>query len=168
MYGVFFAFLCVACFQDVRLGKISNVLILATVLTGGIYNFSVSGWQGLPGWLLRMAVYLVILYPLFKIGTLGAGDVKLMVAVEGIFSWQDSVSYFVCVWFAAGIMALVKMLMEGNFMERLEYFFSYITDVAVMGKWQLYHKENAFQKEKSIYMSIPLLAGFLLCMGGVA
>lgn len=165
MYGAFLAFLCVACFQDIRWGKISNVLTLATILSGGLYAFSVDGWQGVLGWLVRTAVYLGVLYPLFKIGTLGAGDVKLMAAVEGVFSWNDSVLYFACVWFVAGAMALVKMLMEGNFMERMAYFFSYITDVAVMGKWQLYHKENAFQKEKSIYMSIPLLIGFLLCMG---
>lgn len=165
---MFFVLLCVACFQDIRMRKISNLLVLSVAVTGGFYCFSIDGWPGVFHWFARVLVYGGVLYPLYKMGGLGAGDVKLMAVLEGVFSWSGSVTYFICVWFLAGLTALLKMLSQGNFLERMEYFFSYITEVAVTGKWQFYYRERAqgLKKDRTICMSVPLIIGFALCMGG--
>lgn len=168
VYGMFFVLLCIACFQDVRTGKISNLLILSVLVTGGFYSFSLDGWTGLARWLAELLVYALILYPLYKMGALGAGDVKLMAAVEGVFNWNGSICYFVLVWVVAGLISLGKMLAEGNFVERLEYFFSYVADLVTTGEWKFYHadREQGTGRDRTVHMSVPVLIAFVLCMGG--
>lgn len=150
------------------MGKISNLLVLMVMVAGGLYEFFMDGWFGVLHWGARVLFYFAVLYPLYKMGVLGAGDVKLMAATEGLFSWSEGVSYFTIVWLLAGLIALAKMLSQGNIIERLEYFFSYVADMVVMRKWQFYHEERVqgLNKNRTIRMSVPILLGFVLCMGG--
>ncbi len=168
MYGVFFVLLCIACVQDVRRGKISNMLVVSVWITGIFYACFVDGQSGVMQALIGMGAYLAVLYPLFKMGVLGAGDVKLMVAMAGVFRGEEKLLYFVWVWILAAAISLVKMLYQGNALERLEYFFSYVRDLVMFGEWQFYHqeREQLGKRDRSICMSVPMLIGFMLCVGG--
>lgn len=168
MYGVFFVLLCVACIQDVRTGKISNLLVVAMVLTGVFYRFYTGAVWGIVCYVLTFAGYLALLYGLYRIGVLGAGDVKLLAALEGCFGVQSGISFFLGVWVIAAVMAFGKMLIQGNLMERVEYFFSYVLDVVTLRKWQFYYedRQDAFRKGRFIHMTLPMLLSLILYWGG--
>lgn len=165
---MFFVLLCIVCIQDVRRGKISNILVTLILVLGGIYCFCLEGWPGLVNWFAKILLYVGILYPLYKLGAMGAGDVKVLAALEAVFSWKVGFNYFVCVWFLSGVVALLKVLSQRNLVERLAYFFSYARDVIVTGNWQFYHeeREDCLKKDRTVRMSVPFLLGFVLCMGG--
>ncbi len=163
-----FVLLCIVCFQDVRTRKISNVLVGFIFVLGGLYGFCLDDWFGVANWIAKVLLYLVVLYPLYKIGVVGAGDVKVIAAVEGMFGWDIGFVCFAWIWVFAAVMALFKLLSQGNAVERLVYFISYVKDVAVTGNWQFYHQErkDGQNKDRTIPVSVPLLMGFALCMGG--
>lgn len=117
---------------------------------------------------LVFGVYLAAMFPLYLLGMLGAGDVKMMAALEGCFGWQEGMIYLLCVLVVAGGIAMVRLLLERNLLERLAYFASYARDVMMTGQWKLYldDQKEAAVSGRYLHMSIPMLAGLLIYMGG--
>lgn len=160
--------LCTSCIQDIRTGKISNVLVL-TVIAAGVSNcICENGGIGIFQYGIRMSVYVLALYPLFCLGMVGAGDVKLLAAIQGFWTWEEGAIYLGCTLAAAGCVSVMKLFVEQNARERAEYFLSYMRDVMVTGHWKLYFAQQGepYVKGKHIHMTIPMLIGFLLYMGG--
>ena len=81
---ILFLILAVATVTDLLFDKIYNEWILIGAAAGLSYAVWQGGGDGLIRALLSMAVPIVLLYPLFMIGGLGAGDIKL-IAVAGCF-----------------------------------------------------------------------------------
>lgn len=76
-------FIMAICY-DLRFHRIPNALCLIFFVTGCIANFFIFGWQGLANALLGAVVVFALLIPFFIIKTLGAGDIKLMMAVGAL------------------------------------------------------------------------------------
>src|SRR6516165_7174423 len=64
--------------------KVPNWITFPMVLTGLLYQSVAHGWAGCQASLLGIACGLACLLPLYSIGGMGAGDVKLM---AGIGAW---------------------------------------------------------------------------------
>ena len=61
------------------------------VLSGLVYSGLTGGWAGLGDGLLGMAVGLACLLPLYAVGGMGAGDVKLL---AGVGAWLGATTTF--------------------------------------------------------------------------
>ena len=165
------AALCVllmaACYCDYRKKKIPNYLIVAMVLTGVVWRFLVAGLSGAAVCVLQMAVIGGILFPLFKIGAVGAGDVKLFGVTAGCLPFEKIFVFLFVSLLIAAIISLVKFWYYGNLCERLKYFMEYLTDVWKSGSWRLYLENEADSPDLRLCLSGPVLLGLLLYMGGV-
>ena len=64
--------------------KVPNWLTFPMILSGWVYNTAAFGWEGLLWSLLGTVVGLALLLPLYSIGGMGAGDVKLL---AGVGAW---------------------------------------------------------------------------------
>jgi prepilin peptidase CpaA len=73
-------FVTAAAASDLRWGRIYNFLTL-TSLAGGIWLLTVQAPQEVPGVLGAMALLFCFLFPFWKIGGLGAGDIKMLLAL---------------------------------------------------------------------------------------
>ena len=87
---------------------------------------------------------------------------------------------FVFAFIIGAIISLVKMLRFHNFKERIYYFFSYMADIFLKGKWRLYeategqaHMEDCaaensldFPKYK-IHFALPIFLGVAIYIGGI-
>ena len=69
---------------DLRYQRIPNKLCLIALVTGLILNTFFYTWQGLSQSLLGAGLALIILLPAYKFRLLGAGDVKIMIAIGTI------------------------------------------------------------------------------------
>lgn len=161
--------LCAACIQDLRSGKISNGIILCGMAAGLVRSIGMGGLGAAVMCLAQCGIYLAAAYPLYRLGMLGAGDVKLLVMTESFFSWGDGWSCFLYMLAAAGCMAAVRLLADRSGAERLKYLISYIWDAARSRKWKLYSedRDGAWLSGKYIHMTVPMLAGFFIyvCRG---
>jgi len=162
--GVFLAVLCLlltaACGYDYRSRKIPNFLIVLIALWG-------MGFSGFLTFLASASLVFILLYPFFKIGTIGAGDVKLLGVTAGCLSFRNVLIFLFISLLIAAIVSLVKMWKEDNFIERIKYLWEYLQNVARSGSWRLYLENERDGRRTGICLSGPVLVSILLYWGGV-
>lgn len=161
--------LVVAAVMDVLFDKVYNEWILVSIGAGLSYAAWQGGKIGLLGAVISMTIPVIILYPLFMIGGLGAGDIKLLAAV-GCFLTRREIMICLGISFLIGAaMSLLKMAAERNFLQRMKYLLSYILDVFKSGEWKFYGQdiqERKSRKEGRIHFALPILLSVVLYKGG--
>ena len=80
------ALLVIATVTDLLWGKIFNSVILVFVVAGIVCRLATGGFADAGTGALAFAVALVLFFPLWRLGVLAAGDVKLLMAVG---AWSD-------------------------------------------------------------------------------
>lgn len=119
--------------------------------------------------MLRAGAVFAVSYPLYKLGMLGAGDVKLYSMSTAFLTGEDCVAFLAGSLLFAAAAACVKLFTQRNLWERLGYFCSYLVDVLRQRDWRLYLEEAGFAQKKkaSLHLAGPMLAGLLFHMLGV-
>lgn len=155
------------CFFDYLQRRIPNMFLVILFLTG-------VGWHGLRGHFWQMFLFamtaasvMLILYPLFKIGCIGAGDIKLFGVCAGYMPLQKIFVFLFVSLLIAAIFSLMKLLITHHTKERLIYFGEYVADVLRSRKWYLYFKDGAPDTNVGIRLSGPIFLSVLMHMGGV-
>nr|WP_321152570.1 A24 family peptidase [uncultured Acetatifactor sp.] len=107
-------FLAAACGYDYRQRRIPNYVILGMTIAG-------IGWrmydERAPGalWYLGQAVLVMaVLYPFFKTGGLGAGDVKLIGVTAGYLPAEKILGFLFCSLLVAALISLFKILRKAK------------------------------------------------------
>ena len=159
-------FLTMACIYDYLRHKIPNWLLLLFFALGLGQAMIWANPGRLFLCLVATAAVAMLTYPLFKIGCIGGGDVKLLGVCAGYFPIQKIPSFLFFSLLVAAIFSLIKMLKEHNAKERLFYLADYTLSVLRSGKWKLYTENNGNHRSFGICLSGPVFLGALLCMGG--
>ena len=168
---VLFIFLLIAVYSDGRFGKIYNRHILAGIVLGIVFRYYESGPPGILSGLCSMMIPIILLFPLFRIGTLGGGDIKLLAAAAVFLTPARTILFMGVAFLTGAILALLKMIKERNFVERFQYLMAYIHDVITTNQWKLY-EEAAKQsdtevKKHKIHYAFPIFISALIHMGGL-
>ena len=159
--------LVIACLCDYGRGKIPNWLIGMMFVTGFGYGFVCGGIRGAAFFPVGCAVVILLLYPLFKIGALGAGDVKLYGICAGFLPHDKFLFFFFLSLLFAAMLSLIKMIKECNAIERFSYLCEYFISVIQNRKFHFYFENIKEQKRAGICLAGPILGSVLLYMGGV-
>lgn len=162
--------LVVAAIMDLLFDKIYNEWILIGIIAGMVGAVWKNGEIGFFMAVVSMTIPVFLLYPLFMIGTLGAGDIKLL-AVTGCFLTAKETVWCVGIAFVIGaVISLLKMLAERNFLQRMKYLLSYILDVFRSGEWKFYEediKDRKQQNKGKIHFALPILFSVIVYKGGI-
>lgn len=166
-----FVFLLIAVYSDGRFGKIYNWHIAAGVIAGIIFRYFESGPPGIISGLCSLLIPILFLYPFFKIGTLGGGDIKLLSAAAVFLTPAQTILFMGVAFLTGAVIALLKMIRERNFIERFQYLMSYIHDVITTNQWKLYEeakKQSGTELRKhKIHFAFPVFVSALIHMGGL-
>lgn len=172
--------LSAAVYTDYRQRRIPNWIVGFGVVSGLFICFLHGGVSSFLEGLCGMVLPVVLLYPAFMIGGLGAGDLKLFAVVGSYLGIKGVLISLTFAFVMGAILSLVKMIRFHNFKERIYYFFSYTSDIFLKGKWRLYEtvedissceenvSENSsnFPKHK-IHFALPIFLGVVVYVGGV-
>ena len=161
------AILGIVCIFDYTRGKIPNFFPVGLALWGMFGRYQRAGLGGFGQYFLVMVVVLLVLYPFFRIGGLGAGDVKLLSVCAGYFPVSKIIMFLFLSVLISAVFSVIPLLKEGNVKERAVYFCSYCAAVVRSGRWQLYLPGKDGRKLHGVCMSGPVLCSVLLYMGGV-
>ncbi|MCH8829988.1 MAG: prepilin peptidase [Planctomycetes bacterium] len=102
--------LIVAAYIDGKQLRVPNWITFPLVISGLAFNVWIDGWSGLGSGLIGMMVGLACLLPLYSVGGMGAGDVKLL---AGVGAWLGGwvTFYAFCVSaVVGGVMAVIMVL----------------------------------------------------------
>jgi prepilin peptidase CpaA len=91
---------------DIRFRRIPNWLVLSGMLWGVAMNVFLFGNAGLKTALIGIGLAFVIYFPLFIIRGMGAGDVKLMMAIGALVGPVNWFTIFLMTGILGGLMAL--------------------------------------------------------------
>lgn len=97
--------------------KVPNWLTYHFMLGGLGYWTWTAGWAGLVWALAGATVGLALLLPLYAIGGMGSGDVKLLAGVGAWVGMKLTLWAFVSTSVVGAVMALVMVAWSGNFIK---------------------------------------------------
>lgn len=163
------ATLCVllvsACVFDYRRRMIPNALIVLLAVWGVGWRLALGGACDMAAALLGAALLVGLLYPFFRIGTIGAGDVKLFGATSIFFPFDKILLFLFISLLASAVISLIKLWKEKKLLSRLRLLGSYLSACMEKGAWKAYPQVDG-ARERSVCLSGPVLFGVLLYLGG--
>lgn len=95
--------------------RVPNWITFPMVVSGLLVNTWLHGWSGLGMGLLGMVTGLLCLLPLYAVGGMGAGDVKLMAGMGAWLGWQVTVDAFCVSVIVGAVMAIVMVARKRAF-----------------------------------------------------
>jgi prepilin peptidase CpaA len=107
----------IAAVMDVWKFKVYNALTMPLLLTGLVYHVIAGGMHGFLGSMAGILSGFAVLFVVYTMGGVGAGDVKLMAAVGAWLGMPLTLYVFVASALASGIYAVVLILLWGSLRE---------------------------------------------------
>lgn len=160
------ALLTVACGYDYLKRKIPNALIAVIAFLGMVWKFCGEGMIGIPLYLGKMLCIMCPLYLFFKIGAIGAGDVKLFGVTAGFLPFKKIFLFLFVSLLVAAVISIFKLWKEKIYGERFWYLFHYLSENLQRQYWQPYLSDVQERHRLGICLSGPILISVLLYMGG--
>ncbi len=111
---------------DLRTYRIPNYLTFGTAVAGLLFQVFCYGLSGLGSGLLGLLVGFFLLFPVYALGGLGAGDVK---ALAGLGAWLGPWLTFMLFCYmavAGGLMALAVLIYKGLLWTKLRQGWQYL------------------------------------------
>lgn len=96
--------------MDLKSMRISNRLILVGLGMALIRRLFCEGIEGLLAGICHISFPVIVLYLLFLIGALGAGDIKLFSVIGGFVNFKILVWCMIYAFVAAGVFSFGKVL----------------------------------------------------------
>ena len=153
-----------AALQDIFAGKVTNRLIATGLVTGLVFQVMEHGAWGIWFFLGNISVPIVLLYLLFQMRALGAGDIKLFSVVGGICGFQWLFLTMAASFLVGACMSLCKMAYHRSLIARLAVFGNYVRQSLAEGRILKYPQEPE-GKQHIIHFSIAILIGYGITMG---
>lgn len=156
--------LIVAAWIDGKQLRVPNWITFPMVGTGFVYNLAASGVEGLGIAFAGMCVGLLTLLPLYAVGGMGAGDVKLMAGLGAWLGWQVTLWAFVYTVVVGAVMAIVMVLSKKAWSKHYNQF------LMIFSEWMTIKdpkklSEIAAERKPTMYL---LPYGIPICIGSIA
>jgi prepilin peptidase CpaA len=140
---------------DVKYYKIKNGIILPMLIIGlGISVVEHSLLDAVYGMFIPL-----VLFPLYALKMLGAGDIKAFCAIGAVVGFKLSIQTMLFSFLSGGVLAMIFMLLNKNMATRFKYVFNYLKLCLYTRKILKYDFGG---KEKSYFrFSYAISAGFI-------
>ncbi|MFZ9089445.1 MAG: A24 family peptidase [Planctomycetaceae bacterium] len=155
--------LIVAAWIDGKELRVPNWITYPMVFAGLIYSTSVGGVDGFIAGLLGMFTGLLTLLPLYSVGGMGAGDVKLMAGIGAWMGWQVTLAAFGVSVVVGAVMAVIMVLRKNKFTHHYGNF------LMILNEWKTVRDPRKLSEiaaeRKPTMMLLPY--GIPICIGTI-
>ena len=150
---------------DLDRGRIPNVLILAGLGMGFIYQSVLAGVTGIILFLGGVFLPILVFGPLYYFRMIGAGDIKLMSVIGAFMGPAVCFSCMLGAVLAGGVLSFALVLYHRDLAARLFCLADYVREYRSTGVWKPY-LEQVDQHAKFCF-SVPVLVSVLYHVGGM-
>ncbi|MFV0344046.1 MAG: prepilin peptidase [Anaerocolumna sp.] len=161
--------LLLALSKDLKSYKIPNTIILIGYLFGLFFFCQEQEWTSIHKWVLSIFIPILILFPLFFIKALGAGDIKLFSVIGGFFGISYVINLIVISFLIGGILAVFQLCKNKNLSSRISFFLSYVkklhlkvTTSDISNTDYVYYSKDKEGTRNVIHFSVAIFLGFLI------
>lgn len=109
----------VAAYFDLRFRRIPNWLVLSAILLALALNTFLFALPGLRTAGLGLGLAFAVYFPLYLLRGMGAGDVKLMMAIGALVGPGPWFLIFICTGLLGGVVGLIVLFARGRFRQSL-------------------------------------------------
>ncbi len=106
---ILLTFLTMAVVEDFQKGKISNRLIASGLIWGLVFRVLGDGNTGIVHFLVNISIPVILLFLLFQMRALGAGDIKLFSVAGGFLTMKQLLCLIPLAFIAAAAIGLGKL-----------------------------------------------------------
>lgn len=153
-----------AAVTDCRYRKVRNALVIPVFLAGLIRALAASGGPGPLDALAGSAIPL-FLFPFFALRMLGAGDIKLLMAMGVWLGYHDSITLMILAILSGGVLALGIMAVRRNGRRRLKKLHVYLVGCLLAGGLFPYEDFGRMEKDAALPFALPVLMGVFFLWG---
>ena len=153
-----------ALLSDLKRGRIPNALTGSFLVLSVILRLVSGSLPGLLELLAGLFVPLLLLFPAFRFGMLGAGDVKLLSVLGSFLSGTGALLLVFFSLLAGSVQAAARLTRQHLWKARFSYFFRYVRETAVSGRIRRYRRDGAHAE--NIHFALPVFLAVLLMTGG--
>jgi prepilin peptidase CpaA len=157
------AILILAAWIDGRELKVPNWITFPMILSGLVYASCMGGLSGLGAGLTGMCVGLLTLLPLYAVGGMGAGDVKLMAGIGAWLGWEITLAAFGVSVIVGAVMALLMVISKKSMAHHYENF------LLILSEWMVirnpYELSRIAAERKPRMTLLPY--GIPICIGTI-
>jgi prepilin peptidase CpaA len=161
------AVICVAIaasLTDLRTSRIPNVLTFGAALAALVYAGVTGGWAGVGTTSAGWVVGVLLFFPFFALGGLGAGDVKLLGALGAWLGPREVFWVALYASMAGGVMALVVALATGYLGQAAANLRLLLTHWRVVGVRPLDQLSLKNERAPRLAYALPITAGVLVML----
>lgn len=145
---------------DLVTDRIPNYLVAAELIVGFACQLYIFGPMGILSFLGGIAVPFALSYVLFLFRMIGAGDIKLLMALGSVAGFPLNAKLMLWAVICGGIISAVIMWRRTGFMPRLTYLISYVRDFIRTGERKPYRKEGG--GAENFHFSVAIFAAVLV------
>lgn len=157
------AILILAAWIDGKELRVPNWITFPMVLSGLVYSTWVGGLGGLGAGLLGMCVGLLTLMPLYAVGGMGAGDVKLMAGIGAWLGWEVTFAAFCVSTIVGAVMAVIMVLWRKSMQHHYSNFLLILSEWMVIRNPVELSRIAAERKPKMLLLPY----GIPICIGSI-
>lgn len=153
--------LIIAAWIDGRELRVPNWITFPMILAGLIYSTSIGGIDGLAAGVFGMCVGLLTLLPLYAVGGMGAGDVKLMAGIGAWLGWEITLAAFCASTVVGALMAVVMVFSTRGMKHHYENFLLILSEWMVVRNPAELSRIAAERKPRMLLLpyGIPICVG---------
>ncbi len=159
--------LAVAGIFDHLFHKIPNILTLVMFVICIIRECLISEPVCILFVLIRMLITAVIFYPVFVIGALGAGDIKLLAVCCGYMSGTRAIWFIFMTFLIASVVGVAGLIHKKEIGKRIRRLIIYIKNYMETGKVERYHCNTEAALHAGVALAGPMFVSALLGVGGL-
>lgn len=149
-----------AVIYDLKTYHVPNRIILMGYVLSLIYRIYTRGTAGILYFLAGAILPMILLYLLFLIGALGAGDIKLLSVIGSFLSMRTSLLLIGCSFLIGAGMAFIVICLRREFVIRGQYLKQYLTACINSKSFLLYSTMN--QQHSYLHFTVCILLAYMM------
>ena len=155
--------LIVAAYIDGKELRVPNWITFPMVLSGLVFSTWMGGLEGFGAGLWGMTVGLLTLLPLYAVGGMGAGDVKLMAGIGAWLGAQVTWNAFLATVIVGAVMAVVMVVVRRSWNKHYSNFLLIFTEFLTVKDPRKLSEIAAERKPQMLLLPY----GIPICIGSI-
>jgi prepilin peptidase CpaA len=154
---------------DIRHSIIPNWLTVTGVIAGLLYHIGTEGIEGLVFSITGLFIGFVLLFIMYVLGAIGAGDVKLFAAYGAVAGMEFVMQSIIYTLLYACLIGIVILIIQKKLFLRMLWIFNSLFLFLIMKKWSVFQtfQPNQMLRFPLMWAVLPAIFTYGLSLKGM-